>query len=113
MRAELHRKDEELSQVKANAQEDALRIKKLWDQVSDAEAQHEEDSRRIEALQGQLETALAELQRKDEALRRAEAKSQEALRRVEALQQEREREKPKKRLPPMSGAEFFRAMQLR
>lgn len=44
MRAELHRKDEELSQVKANAQEDALRIKKLWDQVSDAEAQHEEDT---------------------------------------------------------------------
>ena len=116
LRAELHRKDEELNQARANAQEDALRIKKLWEQVSDAEVQHEADTRRIETLQNQLETAQAELQRKDEALRQAEAKSQEDSRQgylfdgiypFETIPAELELGKAKERIPPMSDAKFI------
>ena len=133
--AELQRRDEELRQVKANSQEDSMRIKKLWGQVSDAEGQHSEDLRRNEALQGQLEATQAELrrknealrqaeaksheasqqiealqselQRKDEALRQAEAKSHEATRQIEATQQELQLEKAKPKLPPISDTEFI------
>ena len=112
--AEIQRKDEALRHAEEKSREDSLRIEKLCRQIdnlqeelqrkiealSQVETQSQEDSRFIAALQ-------SELQHKSEALEQAEAKSQEASRRIEALQQELEREKAKKRLPPISDSDFL------
>lgn len=78
--AELQRKDEALSQAGAKSQEDSQRITELRSQ--------------IEALQ-------QELQHKDEALSQSEAK-------INERQQELEREKAKKKIPPMSDDDFVK-----
>ena len=70
-----------------------------------------EDTQKAEEKQRQLEE---EIRRREEALRQAEAqKAEEARRRaeterqLEAQRQELEREKSRKRLPPMSDDEFL------
>ena len=101
---ELERINDEMLKFGATKEE----VKRLQEALSQAESQQQE-------LKSQLEAAQAELQRKDEALRQAEEKSQEDSRRIEelkrqieALQQELEREKAKKKLPPMNDDDFLR-----
>ncbi len=83
LRAEIHRKNEDLRQ---------------------SDTRQQENSQSITDLQSQIEALQQELRRKDEALRQAEAQKQEASRSVTGLQQE----KAKNKRPAMSDSDFLK-----
>ncbi|MBQ3763698.1 MAG: ankyrin repeat domain-containing protein, partial [Synergistaceae bacterium] len=100
---ELERIENEMFRLGATKQE----IERLQAELKESEAQRQD-------IQTQLEQAKAEIQRKDEALRESEAqKAEEARqkaeiqRQLDVLRQELEREKAKKRIPPMSDDDFL------
>ena len=100
---ELERIENEMFRLGATKQE----IERLQAELKESEAQRQD-------IQTQLEQARAEIQRKDGALREAEAqKTEEARqkaeiqRQLDVLRQELEREKAKKRIPPMSDDDFL------
>lgn len=93
LKAEIHRRDEDLRQ---------------------SDTRQQEDSQRVTDLRSQVEALKQELQRKDEALKQAEAQKQEASRnvtelrsQVDTLQQELQREKSKKKRLAMIDSEFI------
>ncbi|MBQ9903986.1 MAG: hypothetical protein IJM47_04275 [Synergistaceae bacterium] len=100
---ELERIENEMFRLGATKQE----IERLQAELKESEAQRQD-------IQTQLEQARAEIQRKDGALRESEAqKAEEARqkaeiqRQLDVLRQELEREKAKKRIPPMSDDDFL------
>ena len=83
LKAEIHRRDEDLRQ---------------------SDTKQKEDSQSVTELRSQVEALKQELQRKDEALKQAEEKQREASRSVTGLQQE----KPKNKRPAMSDRDFLK-----
>ena len=90
-------------------------LMKLYKQKKQELERMKEEIKQLEATKENHERLTAELQRRDKALKQAEKKSQEDSQRIEelqsqleALQQELEREKAKKKLPPMNDDDFLR-----
>ena len=100
LKAEIHRRDEDLRQSDTKQQEDSQRVTELQRQVEalkqelqrkdealrQAEEKQREASRSITDLRSQVNTLQQELRRKDEASRQAEAKQQEVSRNVTGVQ---------------------------